>query len=485
MLQLIIRQMNWGIIGSLFGFVIGFLIKIYLIDIVGVSQWGKYVSAHAFATAFDTILSLGIPFILLKFLPDYLDKNSKAAKFLIRRVLIYAFKVSFIFIVLMYIFSPYIDEYIYIKIDDFSFILFLVAIHTPISIFTGIITSLYRSVLKIKELILYSVFIIVPLRAILTLFVFQYTDNIIYFVFIELLTGTLSLSVLFYLFNRREFSLSNIQSEVNDFEPGLFLYGKKIYANSLATFFGSQSLAIILSIMLPPSQIGVFSILLTITGVTLFLIQNLNKIFAPVISKLYSDGKIEELNHLYKRTTFIINFIAIPFSILIIYFSKQILLLYDDTGEILHYLPYLYILMGARIISLLAGSSGTLMIMAGLESKELLIQILKGILITLFSIFFIKEYGLFIIVILFLVFTLLVNVMQLFFINSKIRINPFSRNLFLLILLSLPMFYYAMNNDNEFNIYQLFWMPILVYTPYFLIFFSTIRSLYLDSIHHD
>ena len=113
MLQLIIRQMNWGIIGSLFGFVIGFLIKIYLIDIVGVSQWGKYVSAHAFATAFDTILSLGIPFILLKFLPDYLDKNSKAAKFLIRRVLIYAFKVSFIFIVLMYIFSPYIDEYIY------------------------------------------------------------------------------------------------------------------------------------------------------------------------------------------------------------------------------------------------------------------------------------------------------------------------------------------------------------------------------------
>ena len=205
MLKLILKQMNWGIIGSLFGFVIGFFIKIYLIDIVGLSQWGKYVTAHAFATASDTILSLGIPFILLKFIPEYLNRDIDAAKLLISRVLKYALLVSFIFIVLIFFISPFIDIYIYKKIDDFSFILFLVAIHVPISIFTGIITSLYRSVLKIKELILYSVFIMVPLRALLTLFVFQYADNIIYFIAIELFTGILSSTLLFYFFSKKIF----------------------------------------------------------------------------------------------------------------------------------------------------------------------------------------------------------------------------------------------------------------------------------------
>ena len=49
MIKLIVRQVNWGVIGAIFGFVIGFFIKIYLIDIVGLSAWGKYVIAQTFS----------------------------------------------------------------------------------------------------------------------------------------------------------------------------------------------------------------------------------------------------------------------------------------------------------------------------------------------------------------------------------------------------------------------------------------------------
>ena len=42
MLKLIIRQANWGILGSIFAVAIGFFVKIYVIDIVGISNWGKY-----------------------------------------------------------------------------------------------------------------------------------------------------------------------------------------------------------------------------------------------------------------------------------------------------------------------------------------------------------------------------------------------------------------------------------------------------------
>ena len=77
-------------------------------------------------------------------------------------------------------------------------------------------------------------------------------------------------------------------------------------------------------------------------------------------------------------------------------------------------------------------------------------------MITFFAIFFIKDHGLFAVVILFCVFSFIVNILQLFFITKIIKISPFSKDLFLLVLISLPMFYYAITNNNDFNLYQLF-----------------------------
>ena len=89
MLKLIIKQANWGVIGSIFGLSIGFLIKIYIIDIVGVDVWGKYVSAHAFAMAAETFLSIGIPWILIKYFPSYLKDNIPSASQLISKIIRY------------------------------------------------------------------------------------------------------------------------------------------------------------------------------------------------------------------------------------------------------------------------------------------------------------------------------------------------------------------------------------------------------------
>ena len=59
MLRLIIKQTKWGVFGAIFAFVIGFFVKIYLIDIVGLESWGKYVIAQTFASFSETIYLLG------------------------------------------------------------------------------------------------------------------------------------------------------------------------------------------------------------------------------------------------------------------------------------------------------------------------------------------------------------------------------------------------------------------------------------------
>ena len=135
------------------------------------------------------------------------------------------------------VFFPILDTYVYLKIDDFSLILFLVSINVPISIFTSVIISLYRSVFKIKEIVIYNTLFSVPIRAVLTFLIFQYTSNIVYFILIELFVSTVILIFLFYIFNKNEFSIFSRNENQTNLDKNVVLYGKKMYINSLISFF--------------------------------------------------------------------------------------------------------------------------------------------------------------------------------------------------------------------------------------------------------
>ena len=485
MIKLIIKQANWGVAGSIFGFVIGFFVKIYLIDIIGVEQWGKYVSAHAFSGAMSTIISFGIPWVIVKYIPQYINADLTSSKQLIRKILNYSIVISIIFFLVMFFLAPALDVYIYKEINDFSLILLVTSINVPISIIMGIIISLYRSAFKIKEIMLYGTFIIVPLRAILTYFVFIYTDNVLYFIAIEIFTSFISLSLLLYLFNKNVFSIFFIKKDINfKINSEIIGYAKKMYAISLVTFFAGESLSLILSFMLPSVYIGVYSILLSISGVTLFLINNLNTIFAPAISKLYSENRLGELENLFKKTTFIINFLAIPFIISIIIFSKDILYLYDDTGGLVKYAPYLYIIMLARIVRLLVGGAGSILVMANLEKYELKLQFFKVFFINILALLLIDKYKLLAVVILFVIFSLLAEVYRIIIIYIKLKIHPFSTPLFLLVLFSIPPMFIGMTYELDFKVFHFFVIPILLYCFYALISFKEIRYIYLDFLNN-
>ena len=481
MIKLIIKQANWGLAGSIFGFVIGFFVKIYLIDIIGVDQWGKYVSAYAFSGAMSTIISFGIPWVIVKYIPQYIDSNLTFAKQLTRKILNYSIVMSIVFLVIIYFLVPVLDVFIYKEINDFSLILLVTSVNVPISILMGIIISLYRSAFKIKEIMLYGTFIVVPLRAILTYFTFIYTDNVLYFICIELFTRTISLSLLFYLFNKNVFPIIFVKQDIDfKIDSEISGYAKKMYAISLVTFFAGESLSLILSFMLPTFYIGVYSILLSISGVTLFLINNLNTIFAPAISKLYSENRLGELESLFKKTTFIINFLAIPFIISIIIFSKDILYLYDDTGVLVKYAPYLHIIMLGRIVRLLVGGAGSILVMSNLEKYELKLQFFKVLFINILAILFISKYKLLSVVILFVLFSLLSEIYRIIIIYIKLKIHPFSIPLCLIVLFSIPFIYIGTTHELDFKIFHFFLIPILLYCFYALIFFKEIKYIYLD-----
>ena len=476
MLKLILRQANWGIIGAIFSFVIGFFVKIYLIDIVGLEAWGKYVIAQTFSSISETFLSLGIPFIIIKFIPSFVEDNKEKASRIASLFIKYALLIGGMFLALIYFISPTINHFIYNDIKSLDWILFVMCIHVPISLLFGVIVSLYRSILRIKEIVLYGTFVTVTIRALLTFSIFQFTSNISYFILIEVFTQILVLSILLFLFNKNEFSIFN-KSEIHEVTKNseMISYGKKMFFNSMIAFVSGQILGFIISIKLPAEDIGAYNILLTLTGLTTFLLINLNKVFAPAISKLYHEKNILELNSLYKTTTFVINILTIPLAVVIVIFADEILVLY--TAEMLQYKSFLFLMLIGGMLSLAAGSSGTFMIMAGLEKQNLYIQISRLIFLIVLSLSLIPIYGMLSVVLLYVVSMLFVNVTQLIYIKKHIDISPFSNELLILFSLSFIGMYFGMVQDYEFIIIDFIIIPVGIYVSYFLIMFNPLKRL--------
>ena len=483
MLRLIIRQTNWAILGSVFTFLIGFLVTTYVVREVGLEIWGKYKTAHIFVSIMDTFLAVGIPYVILRFFPSLLNKYPQKASVIIHKILRYAVSISIIFMIVMFFTKDLLDIYLYPKYSNFSYLLFIISVHAPISIFMGIITSLYRSILKIKEIMLYGTFIAVPLRGGITFIVFQFTNNIFCLVAIDIFVQLLTLFLLYYFFNNREFKIFNNKLSNHDtsIDSSIFSYGKKMYANSIISLLSTKGLPLLIGFSLIANQMGMYAVLITITGLSMFLNKSLRKIFSPAISKLYEENKMKELNILYKQTTFIINVLTIPFSILIMFFSDEIFKLYNMSFEqILYCKPLLFILVIVKSSSLLAGNSGAIMTMAGIEKKELIIQTIRGVLSVIFALVFIQEYQLQAVVIILMFSIVFEAISQLFFINYSIKISPFSSDLIYLILLSVPLVYFSIIQNIDIELYHYILLPIIIYLFYFTVFYKRLKKIYLE-----
>ena len=161
--------------------------------------------------------------------------------------------------------------------------------------------------------------------------------------------------------------------------------------------------------------------------------------------------------------------------IIIAIFADEILGLY--TAEMLNYREYLFFMLAAGMLSLAAGSSGTFMVMAGLEKQNLYIQIIRSILLVILSLILIPEFGLFSVVILYVIFMLFVNLFQVIYISKHINISPFSKELIILFILTIFGMYFAISQQFEFEVYHYFIIPISIYVLYFSIMYYPFKKI--------
>lgn len=471
MIRILFTQTSWSILGTVFGFSVGFFVKMFLVNKVGANDFGLYTIGQTFQSAIATVAALGIPSIIIKFLPEYLThKETAKANILTSKSLVLILFVGILSCVVTGALSSFIATYIFNN-NNLDTIIMISALYIPLTLYSAYITSVYRSLLKIKEIIIYGTIYMVMIRAILTFIIYSITNDIIYFLWIELISMFLSTMLLTYKFHNDKLKLFSRKDAIEKLSnsKAVFSYAKTMYANSTLGFASGYTLMFIMSIMLPASSIGIFAILTTLAGLTNFLQTNINSVFAPIISSLVAKQEYQQLSVLYKESTFLLNIITIPFILCIVLFSKDILMLYGE--EFSHYTLALTILFLANYFSLMVGSSGMMMIMGGLEKEQLYIQITQVVVTIVISIIFLPVYGLMAAVLIRLLNIFFINQLEVYYIHKKFSIWPWGNASYLLIISFFILLYIAyVLHDNEFFFIEYIMVPLSLYMSYFLFF---------------
>ena len=143
----------------------------------------------------------------------------------------------------------------------------------------------------------------------------------------------------------------------------------------------------------------------------------------------------------------------------------------------INYKIYLFYMLIGGMISLSSGSSGTIMVMAGLEKENLYLQSIRSILLIILSVLLIPIFGMLSVVLLYVFFMLFINLFQLIFIYKHLNITPFSNNLYVIFTLTICLIYFCITQDYTFKFYHYFLIPILIYFFYFVIMLKPIKKL--------
>ncbi len=147
----------------------------------------------------------------------------------------------------------------------------------------------------------------------------------------------------------------------------------------------------ILGLMSTAVEVGVYSATAKLTEFVSFGLIIANAIFAPKISELHAQDKIDELQILVKKVTLIVSVLAFFNLLVLLFLGKNLLSIYGD--EFIAGYTVLLILAVGQLINALTGPVGILMMMTGHEKKAAAIYAKVIVVNVIANIILIKFFG--------------------------------------------------------------------------------------------
>ncbi len=179
-------------------------------------------------------------------------------------------------------------------------------------------------------------------------------------------------------------------------------------------------------------QVGVYGAAVTIASMfSSTLMMSVNSIFAPLVATAHGQDKLDHINILYRSTTRWLFFLSLPLATAIILARQPIMAVFGD-GFVSQGSLVLAILTIGQIFNCTTGGVGYVLSMTGRQKIELWVNVIAVSINVILNIILISMMGIVGAALATAVSLSILNGLRLFFVYSRMGLNPFTGKFFIL-----------------------------------------------------
>ena len=375
----IISQSTVYFLGSVFSVAFGFFFKIYLANILGADLLGVFslgMTAVAIAGVFS---SLGYVEGLVRFVSKYVALDDFPSLFsYLKNTLVITSVLASSFCLVFVFFPSFIGEQLLTSEDVVAYIPAF-GLMLLVSCFMSIADQCVRGLQEVSKSSIISNFIRLPFKAILTVCLFYVGYGLEGYIWAEIFACALSL-VLMYLLIRKilpKGGVSKIFSSKEKLKDDEKEFSKNILIINSTILLQNHGDKLLVAAFLSTTELGVYSVILSIAVFVPTVLVSVNSIFSPIISQLSTQQKTEELGAQYQNTSRYIFILSFPLVVFILLFRENILGLFGDDFVVGSGL--LVLVMLAEVINFAFGSVSMMLKMAGYEKQMKYLSVFSSV----------------------------------------------------------------------------------------------------------
>jgi len=389
----IAKEAGTNIIGEMYGGATRFAFIGLLARFVGPEFLGIYSIGNAITRIFGVLGMAGLDRGILRFVSYNKGKGLQGN---IKKWIKIALKFGLIFglfaSVFQYVFSASITEYFYNGNINIKNIISLFSIILTFSIVSGIAAHSTQGfkILKYKVL---TIQVVQPTILLLTLIIlFNVGASSFNQITIPLILAEIIGFLVMYKFLQKVIPIKISEIIREPLDSKLICFSFPLMMVGLLGMIMHWIDILMLGYFLPPEEVGIYQPAVRTTGIIRLFLVSFSGIFTPMISEFLAKNALKEMEQIYKLTCRWMITLAVPFFIIVISRSEQIMLLFGEQYVIGANL--LFLLMLGMFFQAIGNPAGSTLVMAGKTKLVLLNTFIISILNILININFIPKFGL-------------------------------------------------------------------------------------------
>lgn len=389
----ILAQSGFTVIGIAFTTVVGFFFKIYVARELGAENLGIYVISMSMVTLISGLSPLGLGKAIVKFIALYnANGNDFFLTSLIYRSILSTVLTAVGFLGFLFLFNDFVAQTIFHDITLVGAVKFIALLSVLFALY-GILEVIFQGFQQVSYQVLVSLIrfsLKIGISFSLIYFGFGLEGYLIGELVAVMLAITIASAAIWKLLPLKSRNLA--LSFRPPWDKRVIYMAKSMLGIQLIGISAGQLDKVLLGGFLSPKAVGLYSIVLSLAGFLLVLLQSVNKVLAPMFSELFTLNKYDDIRKLYLSSCRWILLLTAPLAISFLSISNQYLMIFGS--EYVGGSQILVIIVLGYIINVSFGPVGTIAEMTGLDRQLLKLQIINQIVVLCLFWLLIPRFGL-------------------------------------------------------------------------------------------